>query len=496
MMKTVSIIGSGFSSLSAACYLAQSGFEVHVYEKNQAFGGRARQMTVEGFTFDMGPSWYWMPDVFESFFNDFGKKPSDYYELVRLSPSYKVFFENKESLEIPTSLNELVSLFENIETGSGDALKKFLKKAKFNYEVAVKDLIYKPGISALELVNLDTIRNAQQFVRNIRSEIYKNFENQKLRQILEFPVLFLGAKPKDTPAFYNFMNYADLVLGTWYPKGGMYRVIAAMIELGEELGVHFHNNANVNAISTEDTTVAGLELSQETIASDIVLSGADYHHTEQLLPSHLRRYSEKYWQSRTFAPSALLFYVGLNRKVKGLDHHNLFFDTDFDKHAEEIYDNPQWPEAPLFYANFPSITDELVAPKSQETGFFLIPLAPDLEDSVKMRNKYFQIVFDRIEAQCGEDLRPHITYSKSYCVNDFKSDYNSFKGNAYGMANTLRQTAFLRPGIRSSKVHNLYFTGQLTVPGPGVPPALISGKIAANQIIKDYSKTSPYAISI
>ena len=494
-MKKVSIIGSGFSSLSAACYLAQSGLDVHVYEKNQAYGGRARQMTVEGFTFDMGPSWYWMPDVFERFFNDFGKKTSDYYELIRLSPSYKVFFQDQESIEIPTNLDDLVALFEKEENGSGQELRAFLDKAKFNYEVAVKDLIYKPGISAMELVTLDTIKNAQQFVRNIRSEIHKRFKNKKLRQILEFPVLFLGAKPQDTPAFYNFMNYADLVLGTWYPKGGMYQIIAAMIKLAKELGVHFHNNATVNAIPTTESTVAGLTVNNQFVASDIVLSGADYHHTEKLLPQHLRRYSEKYWDSRTFAPSALLFYVGFNKKVSGLDHHNLFFDTDFDQHAKEIYDKAEWPEAPLFYANFPSISDELVAPKSQETGFFLIPLAPDLTDTQVMRDKYFDVIFDRIKAQCGEDLRPFITYSKSYCVNDFKSDYNSYKGNAYGMANTLRQTAFLRPSIRSSKVYNLYFTGQLTVPGPGVPPALISGKIAANQIIKDHT-TTPHAVSI
>ncbi len=495
-MKRVQIIGSGFSSLSSACYLAQAGFEVDVFEKNADLGGRARQMSVEGFKFDMGPSWYWMPDVFEKFFADFDKQPSDYYQLERISPSYKVYFGDKETIEVPSSLEELYTLFEKEEKGSADQLKIFLDKARYHYDVAINTIVYKPGKSPFELVTLDTVKNAYQFVTNIRAEVRKRFKSDKLRQILEFPVLFLGAKPQDTPAFYSFMNYADLVLGTWYPIGGMYKIVEAMVKLAKELGVQFHTNAKVNSISTENAEAHGLFVNDKFHSSDVVLSGADYHHTESLLPIKERRYSDAYWNSRTFAPSSLLFYLGFNKKIKGLEHHNLFFDADFDKHAEEIYDKTVWPTNPLFYANFPSMTDHTIAPEGTETGFLLLPLAPGLEDSELMREKYFDLMMDRIKDHTGEDLRTSIVYKKSFCVNDFKEDYNSYKGNAYGMANTLKQTAFLRPGIKSSKVKSLYFTGQLTVPGPGVPPALISGKIAAEQIIKDQIRKHSYAISI
>ncbi len=484
MSKSVTIIGSGFSSLAASCYLAKQGYEVSVYEKNSTVGGRARQLKRDGFTFDIGPTWYWMPDVFERFFSDFGKVPSDYYKLDKLSPAYSVYFGKDDYITIDDTIEKICDAFEQEEAGSSVKLMKFINSAKSNYDIAIKDLVYNPGESPLELVTTKTIKKLNQFVSNIKRDVRKDFKNNRLAQILEFPVLFLGAKPSRTPSFYNFMNYADFGIGTFHPKKGMYQVILAMESLANELGVTIHTNSSVDKIIIENKTVKGIISNGKTHLSDIVLSGADYHHTETLIEKPYRQYSEKYWAKKTFAPSSLLFYVGFDKKLKNVNHHTLFFDVDFDTHAEAIYDDPKWPEEPLFYASFPSITDNSSAPKGKEAGIFLIPLAPGIEDTKELREKYFKKIISRFELLTSQNVKNNILFKESFCLNDFIKDYNSYKGNAYGMANTLLQTAFLRPKLRSKKVKNLYFTGQLTVPGPGVPPALISGKLVAELITK------------
>lgn len=482
----IAIIGSGFSALAASCYLAKAGHQVQVFEKNSTVGGRARQLHKDGFTFDIGPTWYWMPDVFERFFADFGKKTTDYYQLIKLSPAYQVYFGVKDYVNIADNLPEIVQTFESIEPGSGKVLEKFMAEAQDNYNIAIKKLVYRPGESPLELVTPQTMLKVGTFFSNISKEIRKRFKNPKLVQILEFPVLFLGAKPSDTPAFYSFMNFADFGLGTWHPKGGMYSVVNAMHQLAEELGVEFHVNQNIQKIVVENQKAIGLETQTGFVAADLVLSGADYAHTETLLEPKFRQYSEKYWDKKTFAPSSLLFYVGFDKEIERVEHHSLFFDVPFSKHAEEIYDRPQWPSEPLFYASFPSKTDE-VAPAGKEAAIFLIPLATDLEDTHEIREKYFEIILTRLEQLTEQSLKNHVIFKESFCVNDFKEAYNSCKGNAYGMANTLLQTAFLRPKLKSKKLPNLYFTGQLTVPGPGVPPSLISGKLVAELIEKYHS---------
>ncbi len=469
--------------------MAKAGYKVTVYEKNSTLGGRARQYIKDEFTFDIGPTWYWMPDVFEKFFADFGKKPSDYYSLEKLEPAYQVYFGKNDSITIPGSFEEICTIFEEEEKGSSIPLRKFIKSAQDNYNIAVKDVVYRPGISPLELITPQTAVRVGQFFSTIRKQVRKKIKSKKLIQILEFPVLFLGAKPSNTPAFYNFMNYADFGLGTWHPIGGMYKVIEGLVTLAEQLGVEFKTNAVVEKIETDSKQkVTGLIVNKENIATDLVLSGADYHHTESLLAENLRQYSEKYWDSRIFAPSSLLFYVAFDKKIENIEHHTLFFDTDFDVHAKSIYDTPEWPEKPLFYASFPSKTDSSFAPEGKEAGTFLIPLAPGIEDTNEIREKYFNIIIERLEKLTSQNVKESIIFKKSYCVSDFIEDYNSYKGNAYGLANILTQTAFLRPKIKSKKVKNLYFTGQLTVPGPGVPPSLISGKIASDLILKTYQK--------
>ncbi|WP_053991721.1 NAD(P)/FAD-dependent oxidoreductase [Mangrovimonas sp. TPBH4] len=482
--KKIIIIGSGFSSLSASCYLAQAGFDVTILEKNNTVGGRARQLQRDGFTFDIGPTFYWMPDVFERFFKDFNTEPSKYYSLKQLDPAYQIYFGKNESITISGDFETIKSTFENIEPNSSDALQKFINKSEDNYNLAIKDLVYQPGESVTEIVTLKTITKLNRFTTSIKKEISHYVKHEKLQQILEFPVLFLGAKPSNTPSFYNFMNYADFKLGTWHPKGGMYMVVTALKDLAQSLGVTIQTNSPVESINIEKNAVTSVKTDSNEYACDILLSGADYHHTETLLPKQYRQYSEAYWNKKTFAPSALLFYVGFDKKLKNVSHHTLCFDSDFEIHAKTIYNTKEWPDNPLFYASFPSITDASAAPKGNEAGIFLIPLAPDLEDNEQIRNHYFQQIIERLEHLTDQPLFDHILFKESYCINNFKEDYNAYKGNAYGLANTLMQTHVLRPKLKSKKVNNLYFCGQLTVPGPGVPPSLISGKIVSELIQK------------
>jgi len=490
--KKVIIIGSGFAGLSAASFMAKAGWKVQVLEKHDMPGGRARRMEKEGFTFDMGPSWYWMPDVFDRFFAQFGKKVADYYELIRLDPSYRVYWED-EHTDIPASYDELRNLFEKLEPGSSLKLDTFMAEAAFKYKVGVHKLVFKPGQSLLEFIDRDLLQGLFRLdvFNSIKNHVHKYFRNPKIRQLMEFPVLFLGALPEDTPALYSLMNYADIKLGTWFPRGGMYEIVDAMHKLAEEQGAEFFFNQNVSEIIIENNLVQKVVTDKgEIFEADVVIGGADYHFMEtQLLKPAFRSYSDAWWDKKVMAPGCLIYYVGLDRKIPGIQHHSLFFDVPFDEHARDIYITKKWPPQPLFYLSAVTATDSTQAPAGCENLFFLIPLAAGLEgDTEEMREKYFQIMADRLEKQTGVDIRKHIKYKQSFAHSEFISEYNAFKGNAYGLANTLMQTAILKPGCRSKKVKNLFYTGQLTVPGPGVPPSLISGEVVAGQVIKYFGK--------
>ncbi len=488
MPKKVTIIGSGISSLSSAAFLGKAGYDVTILEKNATIGGRARQFEVDGFTFDMGPSWYWMPDVFEQFYNKFGYTTSDFYDLKRLDPSYSVFWKDGSQTPIPADESALMDWFESLEPGSSIQLKKFLEEAKYKYEVGMQDLVYKPSLKVTEFADIRILKGLIKLhlLTSFSKYIRKYFKNEKILSLLEFPVLFLGAMPKDTPALYSLMNYADISLGTWYPMGGMFKFIEAFEKIAKENGAKILTNHEVTGIKYEGKLVKEVITTQGNIETDILISGADYRHTDGSILNGKANYSEKYWDNRTMAPSCLLFYLGVNKTIDGLNHHNLFFDEDFEMHAKEIYKDPKWPSAPLFYASAPSKTDPSVAPKGMENLFLLIPIAPDLKDDEEMREKYFNLLMDRLESKTNCKIREHIVYKKSYCVSDFKNDYHAFKGNAYGLANTLRQTAYFKPSLKNKNLTNMYYTGQLTVPGPGVPPSIISGEVVAKQLIKEH----------
>lgn len=487
--KKAVVIGSGFSGLSAACFMAKAGWMVTVIEKHSIAGGRARRMQAEGFSFDMGPSWYWMPDVFERFFNQFGKTVADYYSLTRLDPSYRVFW-NDGGVDIPKDYDALKKWFESLEPGSSAKLDSFLKEAEFKYKTGMQKLVFKPGLSITEFFDADVLTGILKLdlFSSIKKHVADHFSNPQLRELMEFPVLFLGALPKNTPALYSLMNYADIKGGTWYPDGGLYSVVEGMFNLASELGVNFNFDHNVTALQIEKNRISSIVTSKGEFKADVIIASADYHHVEtQLLNKKYRTYTDKYWDSRVMAPGSLIFYVGLNKKLANVRHHMLFFDSDFQQHAKEIYETKQWPEEPLFYVSITSATDNSTAPEGCENLFFLIPVAPDLkEDTEELREHYFSQIVRRMEKKIGQNITESIIYKKSYAHQDFINDYNSYKGNAYGLANTLMQTAILKPTIKSKKVKNLYYTGQLTVPGPGVPPSLISGEVVAMQIMKDY----------
>jgi phytoene desaturase len=488
-MKKVIVIGSGFAGLSTACFMAKAGWDVTVLEKNEQPGGRARQLKAEGFTFDMGPSWYWMPDVFERFFAQFGKTVPGYYQLQRLDPSYRVYGKGR-MMDVPAGYEQLKQLFENTEPGAGAMLDSFLKEAGYKYNTGMQNLVYKPGLSVTELLDWSVISQLGKLdvFTSMKKHVAKFFKNPLLQQLVEFPGLFLGAMPSKLPALYSLMNYADSVGGTWYPMGGMYKIVESMYNLAKELKVQFRFNEAVKAINIESGNAGSVTTEKNCYVADVVIGAADYHHIEtRLLKAEYRSYSASYWEKRTMAPGCLLYYVGLNKKIPQLAHHTLFFDADFAKHGTEIYDKPSWPTDPLFYMCAASITDDTVAPAGCENLFLLIPVAAGLQDdSTGIREKYFDAIINRVEKKTGVDIKSAIVFKKSYGYSDFTGDYNSFKGNAYGLANTLMQTAVLKPKCRSKKIKNLFYTGQLTVPGPGVPPSLISGEVVANQILKQF----------
>lgn len=483
--EDIVVIGSGFGGLSTACYLANAGANVTVVEKNEQLGGRASQLDVDGFTFDMGPSWYLMPDVFERFFGHFGKRPEDYYSLSRLDPHYRIFFKDGDLVDMVPDLETNKEIFEGYEPGAGDALTRYLEKSKRNYEIGMEHFVFTDRPRLRDYIDLDVFRYSWglSLIGSMQGHVEDYFQHPKLQQIMQYTLVFLGGAPTNTPALYNLMSHVDFNMGVYYPDGGIRSLVEGMIELGEELGVEYVTDQPVTEIAGRKGAFAVRTEHGEEYLADYVVSNADYAHTEQtMLPPEKRQYSEDYWESRTYAPSAYLLYLGVEGDVDPLEHHTLVLPTNWDDHFETIFDDPAWPDDPAYYLCVPSKTDDNVAPEGHSNLFALVPIAANLEDTPELRSEFRELVLDDIADNTGVTLRDRIVYEKSFCVDDFTERYNSMHGTALGMAHTLRQTALFRPSRKSSKVDGLYFTGSYTTPGIGVPMCLISGQLTAEAI--------------
>lgn len=477
-MTRAVVIGAGIAGLSAACHLAKSGAQVTVVERHDQPGGRARTWEEDGFRFDMGPSWYWMPDLFEAFFQTFDSKVADLYELVRLDPSYRVVWPGGEAWDVPAGVQELRKFFADKQPGGDDALDAFLEESGWIYRVATQDYLSKPSLSLWEYADprlpIEAVRLRMFTSMDARAAHY--FRDERLQRLVSWPVLFLGAPSSRTPAMYSLMAYADMALGTWYPMGGMHRVIQAMVRVARQLGVAFRFGTDVLGLDVQGGRVMAARTEAGPLPADVFVGAADYHHVEGLLPPASRQFSKRWWDRRQMSPSSLLLYLGVEGRVD-LPHHTLFFDEDLDRHMDEVYGRARWPQRPLFYVCAASRTDPDAAPPGCENLFVLVPLAPGLPDDEAERDRVEAQVLERIAARIGHPL--NIRVKRRYAMREFVEDYRAYKGNAYGMANTLLQTGPFKPPLRSRKVENLFFAGQLTVPGPGMPPSLISGGLAA-----------------
>lgn len=484
------IVGSGLAGLAAAALLARDGWTVTVLEKNPGPGGRAQVWQKDGFRFDMGPSWYLMPDVFERFFQEFGKAPSDYYTLQRLHPSYRIFFGPEDYIDISSDLSENLALFESMEPGAAARFQSYLATAEYEYGIAVKEFLYRDFHSFFDFFNRRLMTEGRKLHVFEKLEKYtsRHFQNPRLRKILEYSMVFLGGSPQNTPALYSMLAHVDFNLGVWYPQGGLGRVVQGLQRLAEEQGAAFHFNQEVTSLRVSQGRVMAVCVGANEIPADLVVVNADYAHAEtRLLPRPYQTYPERYWHSRTWAPSAFMMFLGFRRQVPKLLHHTLSFEHDWVEHFNRIFQDPGWPERPSYYFCCPSKTDPSVAPPGQENVVILIPVASGLDDPDSLRESYAERTLAYLETLSGESLRDHLQVQRIFSQRDFTAEFNAYRGTALGLSHTLTQTALFRPAHRSKKVANLYYTGQYTHPGIGVPMALISATIVAQTIGRDTS---------
>lgn len=479
------MIGAGVAGLGTAALLVKRGYEVTVLEKNKEIGGRGRMWIKDGYKFDMGPSWYMMPEIFEQYLAKFGKKVSDYYQLKRLPINYKVFFENGKRLEIKSKLTANKKLFSEEEDGGGEKLERYLKSSGKIYEGAIKDLVYMDYENWIELIQpklLPYLFEAK-FFETFHQYVTGIFKNKNLQKILEFTTVFLGGSPYNTPAFYRLISYTDFVGGIWYPMGGMHEIFEMLYKLAREQGVKIQTEEEVIKIEVENGKATGVKTKKGCYEAEVVVSGADYWWTEtKLLEKQWQSKKKSFWEKAVMSPSALVIYLGLSGRLKNLDHHNLYFSDDWEMGFEEVYSKKSWPKNPSYYVHVPSVTDRSVAPKNGETMMILVPVAPFLDDS--KREKITEKTIAHLEKISGEEIASKIRVKRVFSHRDFEADYHAYGGAAFGLAHTLGQTAMFRPRNRSRKVKNLYYAGQYTNPGVGVPTGLISTMIVDKLIAK------------
>lgn len=477
MSKKVIIIGAGFGGLSAACYLAKSGYRVEVYEKNHTYGGRAWVNKVDGFTFDMGPSWYMMPDVFEEFFADFGKKTTDYYELKKLNPSYQVLTDTNR-YDVST-VPSVYTLFEQLEPGSSRQLQKLLKKTEDEYKKVRASILQRPMLGPADVLKKDAVAFLMKpsLIGSYHSRIATYIKHPDLQKILEFMVVFMGGSPKNIPALYTLLAYVDMGLGIWYPMGGMGKLADAMYDLARSLGVKFIFNSDVSGITRNQNRADGIMIGSKKVSADIVVANADYQFVDSVLLGRRTK-----WDKMTLSPSGVMAYIGVRGKLSGLRHHNLFLDSDWDRHFDETFNKHTWSNEPMFYVSVPSITDPTVAPNGMENMFILAPMANGLHPTPKQNKELIDDLIDRIEKKTNQNIKDKIVYIDIKSHDYFENMFHAYKGNAFGLAHTLGQSAILRPPLKDKSIDGLYYAGQYTNPGTGVPIVTLSGKVVTDTI--------------
>ncbi len=488
-MKII-VIGTGIGGLSAAALLSKQGHEVKVFEKNENPGGRARVWRKDGFVFDMGPSWYLMPEIFENFFSLFDKKVEDFYELIRLNPSYRIFFPD-EIIDISADIEENKRIFDKLEENGAEKLEKYLKQAKEKYEYLMKGLMYEDlvGIRGMLSPKLMSAGWKLSILSNMEKLISKFFSNERAKKILQYSIVFLGGNPKNTPALYSMISHIDFNLGVWYPRGGLGKIVEALEKLTIDHGGSIEYGVEVTKIVVENKVAKRVITNNGEYEADIVISNADYPHTEtQLLDDESQTYPIKYWKKKTIAPSAYVLYLGIDKKLDSLTHHNVILDHDWVAHFEQIFDRPSWPDEPAYYLCSPSRIDNSVAPEGKENIFVTVPISPGLEDTPEVREKYFDKIIEHMEEVTGENIQDSLVVKRIFTLNDFSEDYNAYLGTAVGLTHTFSQSAFFRPRHLSKKVKNLYYTGQYTHPGIGVPMALIASQIVSEMIDEKYNQ--------
>lgn len=484
----VAIVGAGIGGLSLGALLGKEGHDVTVFEKNSDIGGRARVWKKDGFVFDMGPSWYLMPEIFEHYFGLFGKSAQDFYELVRLDPSYRIFFPD-EVIDISSDIERNYKLFDRLEENGEEKLRKYLKQAQTKYEYLLDGLMYEElaGIRAMFSPKLMAAGWKLSILSNIDKLTKKYFKSERARKILQYSIVFLGGNPKNTPALYSMISHIDFNLGVWYPRGGLGKIVDALGELSKDHGVTLYPGREVTGIEVSGGIATGVKTDKGFFEADVVISNADYPHTElELLARENQTYPKEYWEKKTIAPSAFVLYLGLNKKIETLTHHNVILDHDWVKHFEQIFESPSWPDEPAYYLCCPSKMDDTVAPAGSENIFVTVPISPGISDTPEIREAYLEKMITHIERVTQTSIRDSIVVKRVFSLNDFAADYNAYKGTAVGLTHTFSQSAFFRPRHRSKKVRNLYYTGQYTHPGIGVPMALIASEIVADLIKKDF----------
>lgn len=488
MNKKVIVVGSGIGGLGAAGLFAKKGYDVTVLEKNANSGGRANVFEHDGFRFDMGPSWYLAPDLFEHYFKLVGETVSDHLELQTLEPSYRIFFSrDNENVDIHSKIEQDAATFDSIEKGAGEKLKQYLKQSEYQYGIATQHFMYKNYDTIFDFFNKRVMTEGQKLsvFSKMHNFVSKFFKTKKLQQIMEYTMVFLGTSPYEAPALYNLMSHMDFNQGVLYPKGGFYELINSLVSIVEKNNGEVKVNSEVSEIVVENGVTKGVRLANgKNLDADIVISNADIWFTEtKLLERKWRSKSDRYWDKRVMAPSAFIMYLGVSEKLPELVHHNLYFSEDWRKNFQEIYDDPRLPDDPSLYVCAPSITDKGVAPEGKENLFVLVPIASGLLIGEDEKERYSEKVLDLMEREMDiPSLREKIEYKRIYTVDDFATDYNSFRGSALGLAHTLWQTAIFRPKNYSKKVKNLYYVGAGTNPGIGTQICLISAELVYKRV--------------